>query len=474
LSFDSFAYVALLAATLLAFYGLPRRLRSWVLLAASVVFYGAFENWAGLPLIGLILTTAGVDYVASLRIDATADTRARRFWLAASLVVNLAILGYFKYANFFLDSLHELWPENSAFGRIAQIALPPGISFYTFQSMSYTIDVYRGHIPPARSFRRFFLFVMFFPQLVAGPIERSGHLLPQLDSIERARPTRNDVFAALILIVWGLFKKVVLSDTLALLVTGPYAEPAAHSSTNLLIATYAFALQIFFDFSAYSDIARGSAMLFGVNLMRNFRLPYLARNPSDFWRRWHISLSEWIRDYLYIPLGGNRGSRARATLVLLVTMALAGLWHGAAWHYVAWGLFHGLLLALHRLIARPLGAALDLLPAAAADLVRVVATFHLVCIGWVFFRAETIADAWLILGRLVSFARFALEPAGAQIFFFAFFCGAWLVMAAQERYEILRRLTRSSFGYGAFVAACVIGMALLGPESTTPFIYFQF
>ena len=469
MNFDSLESFVLLIATLAAFYGLPRRWRGAVLLAASLAFYGAWS----VPFIGLIVISAGVDYLAGVEIARTAEQRRRKLWLVLSMATNLAILSFFKYAGFFIDTLHAFLPEVLPKARGLDVALPAGISFYTFQSMSYTIDVYRRRIAPARSFFDFFLFVLYFPQLIAGPIERFGHLMPQLERVDAAKVDRRDVAVALLLIGWGLVKKMVIADNLAAVVADPYANPEAHGAAALLAATYAFAFQIFCDFSAYSDIARGTALLFGVKLIRNFRLPYLARNPSDFWKRWHVSLSEWIRDYLYIPLGGNRGGPMRTVFNLFVTMALAGLWHGAAWHYVVWGIYHGLLLGLQRLLAPLLRPLLGLLPESAADALRIVLTFHLVAIGWVFFRAENVDAATTILARLLNFETWVPIDATAMAFFAAIGC-AWLAMGAEGRFRVTHRIASTNFSLGVFLGLCGAAIAILTPENGVPFIYFQF
>ena len=306
MQFDSLAYIALLGGTLLAFFQLNATARTWLLIAASLLFYA---TWS-IPFTGLIVLSAVIDYTAALAIHGSRTPRRRRAFLLLSLVSNLGLLGYFKYAGFFLDNLRSVLGDSAAADALA-IVLPPGISFYTFQTMSYTIDVYRRQLVPTRSFSRMFLFVTFFPQLVAGPIERAGHLLTQFECAVRHRFRVENFVVGARMIVWGLAKKVLVADSCARLVDAAYADPAGYDGWSLMVATYAFTLQIYFDFSAYSEIARGSARLFGVDLMRNFDQPYLVTNVSDFWRRWHISLSTWIRDYVYRPLGGNRGRRCR-------------------------------------------------------------------------------------------------------------------------------------------------------------------
>ena len=297
-----------------------------MLLVASYAFYGAWD-WRFL---GLIVLSTVVDYVVGMSLAATGDPRRRQFLVTASIVANLGILGLFKYAGFFAKSLvglgASLGVEIPAFA--LDVVLPVGISFYTFQTLSYTIDIYRGTLKPTRRFLDFALFVAFFPQLVAGPIERASRLLPQV--LQPRHVTWEKFGSGSWLILWGLFKKVVIADNLAFLVNAVYATDASPTGWQVVAGTVAFAWQIYCDFSGYSDIARGLARLMGFELMVNFNLPYAARSPADFWRRWHISLSTWLRDYLYIPLGGNQGGALRTYRNLGLTMLLGGLWHGAA------------------------------------------------------------------------------------------------------------------------------------------------
>jgi alginate O-acetyltransferase complex protein AlgI len=468
MAFNSLEYALLLAITAGLFFGLGYRGRLLVLIAASVVFYGAFS----VPLLALVVLSAMVDFAAGLGIGATEDPRRRKLWLLASMTTNLGLLGYFKYANFFLDSLAAMTGSEVAALHL-DVVLPAGISFYTFQTMSYTIDVYRRRIRPTSSFLRFFLFVSFFPQLIAGPIERAGHLLVQFDHAATRRFRSENLVAGLQMIAWGMFKKVVIADHCASIVDRVFAAPAGHSGWSVAVAAYAFTLQIYCDFSAYSEIARGSARIFGVDLMENFDQPYLSRNISDFWRRWHISLSEWFRDYVYIPLGGNRGSRARSLANLTITMLLSGLWHGAAWSFVIWGLYHGMLLLVHTL-ARPGLARLAALRGLgqALPLLGWLLTLHLVIAGWVLFRARSLADVGdLFVGLGHTFAR-PIAP-GQAVFialFFAFVALQWVA----RRYRVLDRINGDTSASMVFYAAVVAAILLLGKEGGGEFIYFQF
>jgi D-alanyl-lipoteichoic acid acyltransferase DltB (MBOAT superfamily) len=341
------------------------------------------------------------------RIAGSPDDRYRKLLIFASVLVNLAFLGFFKYCNFLVDSaehaLRAVGLDPTSFH--LSVVLPVGISFYTFQSLSYTIDAYRRRVAPTANFWDFALFVAYFPPMVAGPIERARHLLPQLTRPRRIRLSQS--LDGLVLILLGLFKKVAIADGIAPSVAAVFASSGLVSHSDVIFATLLFAIQIFCDFSGYSDIARGVSKLFGIELMLNFNLPYFSRNPSEFWRRWHISLSSWLRDYLYIALGGNRLGAARTYLNLFATMLLGGLWHGAAWNYVLWGAYQGTLLAAHRLLtggrespeapagstgARPLLTAL-----------KIGVFFLFCCYGWLLFRAHSFEQIKTFTSLLFGF-----------------------------------------------------------------------
>jgi alginate O-acetyltransferase complex protein AlgI len=473
LKFDSLGYLVLLCVTFGAFRVSPSFLRRPVLIAASVVFYCTWNA----PFILLVLLSAVVDFTAAQRIFSALNPTRKKLWLVLSLCVNLGILGYFKYSQFAIGTLHGLFPETGAFSTTWDVILPIGISFYTFQTMSYSIDVYRGTLAPTKNFGGFVLYVCFFPQLIAGPIERAGHLMPQILESSKGILRRNDFFTAVLLIVWGLFLKTALSDNLAPVVDAVYNQPEGHSGLALLLGTYAFAFQIFFDFAAYSNIARGSAQLFGIKLVRNFNLPYLAQNPSEFWRRWHISLSTWIRDYIFISLGGSRGRASRILFNLVLTMALAGLWHGASWNFCIWGLFHGLLLVAYRLLGTPLSRLCKGIPGGLLAGLRVALMFHLTCLGWVFFRAANLTESMEILGGIGAWIGSALSSPGPDlaaaklILVFGLF---FSVMAWQERRDVWLRCTQNQYSYGILLGLCLAAMALFKPSTSATFIYFQF
>jgi alginate O-acetyltransferase complex protein AlgI len=469
--FDSLAYLLLLLATAIAFFHLRARARMWLLIAASLIFYAAWS----IPFTGLIVLSAVLDYGASLGIHRSRTPWRRRAFLMLSLLGNLGLLGYFKYANFFLENLHALLGDGAATDTLA-IVLPPGISFYTFQTISYTIDVYRRQLSPTRAFDRMFLFVTFFPQLVAGPIERAGHLMTQFEVAIRQRFRVDNLVDGGRMIIFGLAKKVLLADSCAKLAEPVYANPGAFDGWSLLVGTYAFTLQIYFDFSAYSEIARGSARIFGIDLMRNFDQPYLSGNPSEFWRRWHISLSTWIRDYVYLPLGGNRGSRPRALFNLVLTMFLSGLWHGAAWTFVLWGLYHGVLLLFDVLLRRGdrVRRSLAFVPAPWRAAAGWLLTFHLVVAGWILFRASSVRDAWTVFVGILGAPWGDAAARPEQLVFFAG-VAAFLWLSRLDRSRGLLRaidddLSLSVIFYGALVVASTLG----APDQAPAFIYFQF
>lgn len=380
---------------------LPHRFRWGLLLAASCYFYMAF-----IPQYILILfITITVDYFAGIGIESASGNR-KRWLLIASIVANIGMLAFFKYFNFANENITALanfigwnYPIDNL-----QIILPIGLSFHTFQSLSYTIEVYRGNQKAERHFGYLALYVMFYPQLVAGPIERPQNVLHQLHEEHHFEYQR--VADGLKWMAWGMFKKVVIADRMALFVNPIYDSPTGHEGPALAFATIAFAIQIYCDFSGYSDIAFGSAQVMGIRLMKNFNHPYFAKSISEFWRRWHISLSTWFRDYVYIPLGGNRAGTRRMALNLLITFLVSGLWHGANWTFVIWGALHGAYVVLSGLMEplrtrlRDTGFAKRFSPA--LDGVSLLTTFGLVCFAWIFFRATSMTDAFYITTHLFN------------------------------------------------------------------------
>jgi len=394
--FNSLTFLVFLAVVLGLYYSLTHRAQNLLLVLASYVFYGAWD-WRFLALLWI---STVVDYLCALKLAQSQHQPTRRAYMAISVATNLGILGFFKYCNFFVESFADLV---GLFGieanvSLLHVVLPVGISFDTFQTLSYTIDVYRQQISPTRNMIDFAVYVAYFPQLVAGPIERASRLLPQI-----AKPRRVDqqmISSGAQLMLLGYLKKVGIADSIAPYVEEIFSAPASQSSPELLVGLYLFAIQIYCDFSGYSDIARGVSRLLGIELMVNFKQPYLARNITEFWRRWHISLSTWLRDYVYIPLGGNRGGARRTYINLMLTMLIGGLWHGASWTFVVWGGLHGTYLIVHRLARgrhRDLTFEIRTPSQFIAYLVATLATFHLVCLTWLFFRAADFSQAWAYL-----------------------------------------------------------------------------
>lgn len=470
MKFNSFDYFLLVVITLVLFFNLPRRGRLVLLIGSSLLFY-AF--WS-VPLTSLIVVSAVVDFTAGWSIGKTEIQWKRRTWLLLSLCVNLGLLGYFKYANFFIENVQAVVGNESA-DRYLEILLPPGISFYTFQTMSYTIDVYRRNITATSSFLRFFLYVSFFPQLVAGPIERAAHLLTQFDLASRSRFSVENFVVGSRMIVLGLFKKMVIADYMAQIVDHVYASPESFDGWGSLVATYAFTLQIYCDFSAYSEIARGSARLFGIDLIQNFDQPYLTTNISDFWRRWHISLSTWIRDYIYLPLGGSRGGARRTLINLIITMFLSGLWHGAAWNFVLWGFFHGVLLVMTNVggDARVVQALRTRLGRAWTFTAWFV-TFQLVAVGWILFRVDNISDFPVILFGIATALSSFESPTLAQGQFLAFMVLFLAASYVVRYFRVLDYVDKHDSLAAVFYAVVVTVTLLFGAEDGPQFIYFQF
>lgn len=474
--FNKPEFAVFLLVVLVAYYCLTWRWQNVLLLAASYLFYG----WWDWRFCSLLLFSTILDYSVGWHLPRVATYR-RKILLVISLAGNLGVLGFFKYYGFFLESFLDLC---DLFGIEAnvhamKVILPMGISFYTFQTMSYSIDIYRGKLEPTRNFVTFALFVSFFPQLVAGPIERATRLLPQLSGPRTV--TRDLLSSGLWLILIGLFKKIALADTIAPLVDDAFSRASTASGAHLLLGLYLFSLQIYFDFSGYSSIARGTAKLLGIELMVNFKQPYLSQSISEFWRRWHISLSTWLRDYLYIPLGGNRKGRLMTYRNLMITMVLGGLWHGAGWHFLIWGALHGTYLCLHRFYCGPEREA----PAlsferpltSAAFLVRAILVFHLVSLTWVFFRAPSLEISGVYLLGIFSL-RHAPEGAGLAIvamtalyFFIALVLDLGQYRSKCES-EMFRRLPW--FVRGCAGAAMILFILVAGSTDELPFIYFQF
>jgi alginate O-acetyltransferase complex protein AlgI len=450
-------------------------LRNALLLVASYVFYG----WWDARFLLLIVFSSALDYGVGLGIAGTLAPLRRKLLLWTSIAVNLGLLGYFKYANFFIDSFTDLLTLLGfrANPTSLQVILPVGISFYTFQTMSYTIDVYRGHLKPTRDALAFFSFISFFPQLVAGPIERATNLLPQFS--QPSVFVRRDAVDALRRILWGFFKKVVVADTCASHVDLIFGHQGELPGSVLFLGMVYFAFQIYGDFSGYSDIAIGTARLLGFRLMTNFRLPYFSRDVAEFWRRWHISLSTWFRDYLYIPLGGSRGGVARNVLNVLVIFTVSGFWHGANWTFIVWGALNGLFF-IPLLLRGSNRANMDTvapgryLPSL-RELVAMLMTFLLICITWVFFRSASMTDALAYLQGMASPGLFSVPshpmltwaPLGAIVLLVLV---EWVQRHREHTFDVA--CWPVWLRWSAYYAVLVL--ILQYGQPTVSFIYFQF
>ena len=472
--FNSYAFWGFFLLIILLYRWANHRVQNTVLLVGSYVFYGCWD-WRFLPLIAVttlinFYTGIGIEKYSQSSNSEAEIRKKQRILLTVSIVASLGMLGFFKYWGFFIDSTSALL---TALGMstslpVLEILLPVGISFYTFQTMSYTIDVYRGETKPTRNLADFALYVAYFPQLVAGPIERSSSLLPQI--LKRRERLEGDFTEGLSLVMMGLFMKVVVADNLSLIANGGFSGHEDVTGADALMGIYAFAFQIYGDFAGYSLIARGVSKWLGIDLMTNFRMPYLARNPSDFWQRWHISLSSWLRDYLYIPLGGNRGKGWRIYRNLMLTMLIGGLWHGAGWTFVCWGGLHGILLCIYR----PFGKQLFL----KGRFGRVVATmlfFQWVCLTWLLFRAENMSQVWSMLQLIVT--DFTFSDFSRYAFWMLLFLAGPLMLLEiwQEQKYTTRRLEILPWGYRAAIYCYFIFMLIeFPPVQHGEFIYFQF
>jgi alginate O-acetyltransferase complex protein AlgI len=473
--FCSSAYLVFFAFVFILYWALPwHRVRVWLLLIASFGFYASWNSW----LACLILVSTSIDYALARGIDDSQSAGIRKLLLTINIAGNLGLLCYFKYVNFFLDTLQTTLSALGAEGSMPLLAviLPVGISFYTFEAISYMVDVYRRKMRAERSLPNFVLFITFFPHLVAGPIVRARDFLPQVTRPKRWDWARMNLGAQYFLM--GLFKKLAIADRMAAFVDPIFEAPTAHATHNVWIAVFAYALQIYCDFSGYCDMAIGSAHLLGYKLPQNFDMPYLASNMSEFWRRWHMSLSSWLRDYLFIPLGGSRGALWHTARNLMITMTLGGLWHGASWNFAIWGLLHGLLLISHRLFrgfveTRPaLARAVDTALGSAAS---VVLTFLLVCFTWIPFRAQTLEQAGLVVHRMfVPAASAALTPVHGSGLIYTYLVVAlshWVGTRLWFKHATLR-LPPPVAGLGYALQLTVT--LLLAPASGKAFIYFQF
>ncbi len=477
--FNSIAFAIFLPIVFLLYWWIgrtSRRGQNILLLVASYVFYG----WWDIRFLSLIFISSLVDYLVGISLGRAELSWKRRGLLLISLFANLGILMTFKYYNFFVSSIQDAF---SLFGHpvnfgLLHIVLPVGISFYTFQTMSYTLDIYRREREPTREWTTFFAYVSFFPQLVAGPIERAGNLLPQF---ERKR-TFDPVEAAdgLRQMLWGFIKKMVIADSCAPYVNAVFSDPSACSGLALFAGAGLFAFQIYGDFSGYSDIAIGAAKLFDFKLMRNFAYPYFSRDIAEFWRRWHISLTTWFRDYVYIPLGGSHRGTVRNIINIFIIFLVSGFWHGANWTFLLWGMVNALcflpllLMQQHRkhINIASKGSRFPALK----DLLKIILNFSLVCLGWVFFRSETVSDAFVVLKQIFSPSLFAWESTGdfsttTLVLIILFVVAEWAQRESQHPLMICTRFPRP-VRWGIYYLLIWVVYSYSG--ASQEFIYFQF
>lgn len=494
MSFHTFIFLEFFVVVVAVYWSLPSlmrhtlpptwhhlddRLRKCWLLGASCVFYATWSPW----LIVLILLSAALDYYVALQLEKRPSAGIRRLWLVFSIGTNLGLLGFFKYANFFLSSTSSLLNLIGVPFEMPglQVVVPLGISFYTFETISYVVDVNRGRIKALRNPLDYGLYIMFFPHLLAGPIVRPAHFLPQLRCQKRLDWDRMQLGLQYFLI--GFFKKAVIADYMGTMLVQPvFADAGAFASSAIWLAVLAYAIQIYGDFSGYSDMAIGVAYALGYKLPFNFDMPYFASNISEFWRRWHISLSTWLRDYLYVPLGGSRCGTWKTYRNLFVTMLLGGLWHGASWTFVIWGFYHGLLLAIHRCLKERSKQNCDESesssasgPLAFLQPIKIAGTFLSVCVGWVFFRAETFSSAGIILKRMAwpsSGQTFSMDTTmtASALFFLVLICH--VIGTCVDIGKIERWLPAPILGAG--LAGIWLLAHFLMPSSGAAFIYFQF
>lgn len=472
--FCSQQYLLFFILVFSAYWAMPwQRARIYLLLAASFFFYASWNHW----LAAIIAVSSTLDFFIARAMDESTDTRRRKLLLSVTISANLGLLCYFKYANFFLASLEQALQAAGATVSVPvlSVILPIGISFYTFEAINYAVDVYRRDVKAERSLPNFLLFITFFPHLVAGPIVRARDFLSQVDRPKRWNWARLNLGVQFFLM--GLFKKLVIADRMALFADPVFAEPDLFRTSAVWLAMLAYSIQIYCDFSGYTDMAIGSAHMLGFKLAQNFNMPYLAANISDFWRRWHISLSSWLRDYLFIPLGGSRNGTWQTNRNLMLTMTLGGLWHGASWTFVAWGVLHGLLLVGHRVfrdLCRSRPRLSRWMQSPPGMLSSMALTFLCVSLGWVLFRATTFSAAAMFFERMFV-PHFGMDfPFAKQslLVLTAVLVVCHLVAGSGLWKKLAERMPAPMLGTGY---ALVLSLALLiRPISGKAFIYFQF
>lgn len=465
--FNSLHFLFFFPITCIIYYLLPTvRMRNFFLLVASYYFY---MNWNASYAL-LLLTSTFITYVAAIRIEKVPSTKQKKAYLIASLVTNLSILFFFKYYNFAISTINEiLFPlNNGQFLPPMHLLLPVGISFYIFQALGYSIDVYRGHTKSERDFLTYALFVSFFPQLVAGPIERSTHLLPQFK--EKHKFSHNLAMEGIRLMVWGFFLKLVLADRCSLYVDSIYNNLEEHNGGSYLLAAILFTFQIYGDFSGYSLIAIGAARVMGFHLMDNFRRPYLATSVTEFWHRWHISLSTWFKDYVYIPLGGNRVSQWKNYLNIMVTFTISGIWHGANWTFIAWGALHGLLQCAEKKIGWAKREWKG-----TSRVCHMMLTFSMVCLTWIIFRANSLKEAVSVIQGIITHPG---APYVQMADFIAIGIALFIVACrevAEEWHTGIRVSDSQSWVVRhLYITTMIAYIILFGVLNGDQFIYFQF
>jgi alginate O-acetyltransferase complex protein AlgI len=466
--FNSVQFFLFLFIVLVIYLFIPHKYKNLYLTIISIFFYSIWSfKFAILLVISICFA-----YIVSIKINDTQIIKKKKIYLILSIILNLSLLGFFKYFNFFVDNLNFLLKSLgiSSLRSTLNIILPVGISFYTFQILGYIIDVYKGKEEARKNFFDFAIFITFFPQLLAGPIGRAGNLLPQFENIRK--PKLYQWSLGFQLILWGLFKKIVIADNLSTLVSFVFDKPhlPLPGSSLALLGAYAFTIQIYCDFSGYTDIARGVAKLFGIELIKNFNLPYFATSFQDFWRRWHISLSTWLKDYLYISLGGNRSSSLRTAFNLFITMLLGGLWHGAVWTFVFWGIYHGSLLIIERF--------LHLFSNNTSKLLRFlhrIIVFHFVCFGWVLFRSKDINSLlrWIKMFFSLNFNNSYTSYWSYLLLYSSPIIIIWIIQAFTKRNDD-EILPTKWYIQIIFILILYFGLTIFSADSAREFIYFQF
>jgi D-alanyl-lipoteichoic acid acyltransferase DltB (MBOAT superfamily) len=475
--FNSFVFFFFLIFVVTIYYNVGIKYRKLLLLISSYVFYGYWDYRFTI----LLAISTLVDFLIGKKLYVAKEKNEKKKLLLLSVCVNLGILALFKYYDFFVDSFSAIagqFNQNLDYLHL-NIILPVGISFYTFQTMSYTIDIYRDKLKPTKSIIDFAVFVSFFPQLVAGPIERARNLLPQI-AINKL-PSKEQINSGIVLIVMGLFKKVLIGDTTGRIVDQIFSQPEIYKSPELLSALILFSIQIYADFSGYSNIARGTAKLLGFELMKNFEQPYLSRNITEFWRRWHISLSSWLKDYLYISLGGNRKSEYKTYLNLFITMLLGGLWHGASWNFVIWGGLHGLYLAIHKVILK--GKKVELTSyiyngfySFLKYLLQVLLTYIIVLFAWLFFRATDFDTSIYFIEKMIYWE---ISDLSARFFRITFFFVAVTLLYdffeyRTKNHSFMVLIRNKHLRLGILLAIFLLNLLYMFNNEPLPFMYFQF